>query len=522
MQECGQGRGMRLTRSWPNCCTPIAPSFMGRSFIFDKKLIRILSVSFALLLFGSITMNSIVGNGGVNAIGWIVVLAILFLFYNKDADTQVICLMLFFLSFYDYSSEKGGLWNYVFFIFIGFFVAENRIRIAGDKTFRTFAIIIATLVILGIFCINPGDLADKVTYFVVFMSFILFFSIAKSVLFNFSFFKMFTAIVLFTSVMQFVICVNERFEFTHTSLPFFPTEELTDAPDFDLREEGLNTNKVRNWGSLGDFEAFGEVNAMFFIFYLTFLVRQGKAAKRLKLFTPIRLILVFTTLCVLLSGTRSSLLMIVLFTVIIYLFNLKQLFNWQFFAGLAVTALVFLLSYNYVYEKLGLSTFAKRMNFLSETKVDVTTGEGTNRKGPYDMGMHALNSDSHVIGNGYAIGGTYRIINNSGSDSISFMDAHNLYLTLPLYLGWIGSTLFLFAFIYPIYRCSQIKGMLALPFAFMWTSFLLNQFKIVFIRHPHYECLILLYLGFTYAYCRSHKLFEQEIGTLINKKVSWA
>jgi O-Antigen ligase len=494
---------------------------MDRSFLFNKKLIGILSVVFALLLFGSITMNSVVGNGGVNAIGWIVVLAILFLFFNKEANTQAIMIMLFFLSFYDYSSEKGGLWNYVFFIFIGFFVAENKIRIAGDKIFRTFAVIVAALVIIGIFCINPGAMGDKISYFLVFMSFILFFSIAKSVLFNFSFFKLFTAIVLITSVMQFLICINERFEFTHTSLPFFPTQEMTDT-DFDLREENLGTNKVRNWGSLGDFEAFGEVNAMFFIFYLTFLVRQGQVARRLKLFTPIRLILVFTTLCVLLSGTRSSVLMIAIFTFIIYLFNLKQLFNWQFFGGLAVLALIFMLSGNFVYEKLGLNTLTKRLNFLSETNVDVTTGEGTNRQGPYDLGLHALASNSHVIGNGYAFGGDYRTINNSGSASIEFMDAHNLYLTIPLYLGWIGSAIFLFAFIYAIYRCTKIKGMLALPFAFMWISFLLNQAKIVFIRHPHYECLIIVFLGFTYAYCRSYKIFEQEIREQIPKSVSWA
>ena len=494
---------------------------MDRSFLFNKKLTRILWVAFALLLFGSVTLNSIVGNGGVNAMGWLIVLGILFLFFNKEANTQAICLMLFFLSFYDYSSEKGGLWNYVFFIFIGFFVAENKIRIAGDKTFRTFAMILATLVIVGIFCINPAGIGDKISYFVVFMSFILFFSIAKSIVFDFSFFKLFTAIVLITSVMQFLICVNERFEFTHTSLPFFPTQVMTDA-DFDLREENLGANKVRNWGSLGDFEAFGEVNAMFFIFYLTFLVRQGKAARRLKLVTPIRLILAFTALCVLLSGTRSSVLMIVIFTFVVFLFNLKQLFNWQFFGGLAVAALTFLLSYNYVYTALGLSTLTKRLNFLSETNVDVTTGEGTNRKGPYDMGLHALNSDSHIIGNGYAFGGDYRTINNSGSESIAYMDAHNLYLTIPLYLGWIGSVIFLLALIYPIYRCSKIKGMLAVPFAFMWISFLINQAKIVFIRHPHYECLIFVFLGFTYAYCRTYKIFEQEIGEQIHKSVSWA
>jgi hypothetical protein len=494
---------------------------MDRSFLFNKKLTGILSVSFALLLFGTLTLNSIVGNGGVNAVGWIIVLAILFQFFNKEANTQAICIMLFFLSFYDYSSEKGGLWNYTFFIFIGLFVAENKIRIVGDKTFRTFAAIVAALVMIGIFCINPAAIGDKISYFVVFMSFILFFSIAKSILFDFSFFKLFTAIVLITSVMQFLICVNERFELTHKSLPFFPTQEMTDT-DFDLREENLGTNKVRNLGSLGDFEAFGEINAMFFIFYLTFLVRQGRAARRLKLFTPIRLILVFTTLCVLLSGTRSSVLMIAIFTFVIFLFNLKQILNWQFFGGLAVAALTFLLSYNYVYTKLGLDTLTKRLNFLSETNVDVTTGEGTNRKGPYDMGMHALASNSHIIGNGYAFGGNYRVINNSGSQSISFMDAHNLYLTIPLYLGWIGSAIFVFALIYPIFRCLKIKGMLAMPFAFMWISFVLNQAKIVFIRHPNYECLIFLFLGFTYAYCRSYKIFEREVGALIHKNVSWA
>jgi O-antigen ligase len=494
---------------------------MDRSFLFNKKLTRILSVAFALLLFGSVTLNSVVGNGGVNAIGWLIVLAILFLSFNKEADTQVICLMLFFLSFYDYSSEKGGLWNYVFFIFIGFFIAENRIRIAVDKTFRTFAAIVAALVMIGIFCINPAGIGDKISYFVVFMSFILFFSIAKSILFDLSFFKLFTAIVLITSVMQFLICINERFEFTHTSLPFFPTQGMTDT-DFDLREENLGTNKVRNLGTLSDFEAFGEINAMFFIFYLTFLVRQGQAARRLKLFTPVRLILVFTALCVLLSGTRSSVLMIVIFTLLIYLFNLKQLFNPQFLGGLAVAVLAFLLSYNYVYTTLGLSTLTKRLNFLAETNVDVTTGEGTNRRGPYDMGMHALANNSHVIGNGYAFGGDYRTINNSGSQSIAFMDAHNLYLTIPLYLGWIGSAIFLLALIYPIYRCSKIKGMLAMPFALMWISFLINQAKIVFIRHPHYECLIFVFLGFTYAYCRTYKIFEQEVGELIYKSVPWA
>ena len=61
-----------------------------------------------------------------------------------------------------------------------------------------------------------------------------------------------------------------------------------------------------------------------------------------------------------------------------------------------------------------------------------------------------------------------------------------------------------------------------MPFALMWISFLINQAKIVFIRHPHYECLILVFLGFTYAYCRSYKIFEREVGELIHKSVKWA
>jgi O-Antigen ligase len=484
---------------------------MDSTSLFDKRLIGILTVAGAMLLFGSITMKSLVANGGVNMIGWLIVIVILFVSFNKEANTQAISIMLFFLSFYDYSSEKGGLWNYVFFIFAGAFVAWNKIRLGRDKTFRAFSASLATLVLIGIFFINPGETGDKISYCVVFLGFILFFSIARSIVFDFSFFRLFTGIIVVISVMQFLICINERFEYTHINLPFFPTQEMTDAPDWDLREQNLSTNKVRNWGSLGDFEAFGEVNAMFFIFYLTFLVREGKKVRKFKLVAPIRLILIFTALCVLLSGTRSSLLMIGSFTFIIYLFNLKQLLNWQFFGGLTVTFLVVLLSFNFVYSKLGLDTLATRMNILNDSKVDVSTGEGINRKGPYDMGLQALNNGDHVIGNGYAFGPDYRTINNSGSESIEFMDAHNLYLTLPLYFGWIGSVIVLLALIYPIYRCLKIKGTLGVPFALMWISFLLNQMKIVFIRHPHYECLIFVLLGFTYAYCDSHKEFDQEV-----------
>ncbi len=487
---------------------------MNSELFINKKLIGILAVIFALLVVGSFTMKTFVASGAVNALSWLVMLVILFKFFNKQVDAQTITVMLLFLSFYNYSSEKGGVWNYAFFLFTGLLVSEKRIKIGRDKTFRAFSIFLAALVILGIFYVNPSGMGDKISYAVVFLSFVLFFSIAKSIVFNISFFKLFTAIVLVIAVMQFVICVNQRFEITHVNLPFFPTQELNDEPDNDLREEGLDTNKVRNWGSVGDFEAFGEVNAMLFIFYFTFLVREGKTVRKLKLLTPIRLILVFTVLCVLLSGTRSSLLMAGGFVFLIYLFNLKKLLNWKFFSGLALLLLLFLVSFNFIYTKLGLDTLATRMNILAESNVDVSTGEGINRKGPYDMGFEALNSSSHMIGNGYAFGKDYQYINNSGSNSIAFMDAHNLYLTLPLYFGWIGSVIILLLLIYPVYKGSRIKGMLGLPFALMWLSFLLNQFKIVFIRHPNYESLIFVLLGLTYAYCNGSKMFDDEVRLL--------
>jgi O-antigen ligase len=157
-----------------------------------------------------------------------------------------------------------------------------------------------------------------------------------------------------------------------------------------------------------------------------------------------------------------------------------------------------------LYKYLGFETLFERFD---QQKINLATGEGTNRIDVYKMGLNTLRNDSYILGNGYAFSEIYKKINNGKSKNLQFIDAHNLYLTLPLYFGWFGTFLFLLLFLNILYLLWNIKGDLSYPFISLWVIFLINQFKITFIRDPHYETIIFILLGISYSYYISKRKF---------------
>ncbi len=455
------------------------------------------------LIAGCLCLNSLFPSPIFFALGFIGILFTLISNYKKVIRPDDYLLIILSVSFFDYSSSRGGLWNYINFFFLVYLIISGRWKpkMPGRLHFILPLFLIITLA--GLIFINPAEGLEKISFFIVFASFVLSFLFACQVRFTLGFFQKFSKVLLFIVCYQFLICLNQRFEFFDSIFPFFPTQP--DVADYDLRDSGLGVNKVRNWGSVSNFELFAEINSMVFVFYVCCFSIYDSVLEASKLRSTAMFLIVFSLLNILLSGTRSSLIIILMFVAIVFLFRARTfIFSKKWLPAFILVALMLFVFSNSVIKTLGLETLVLRLNLITRSEVNLYTGAGMNRQGSYQLAFERISEESLIIGNGYSFGQTYSQI-MKGDHVSAFIDFHSLYLSLPFFYGWPGSFLFLLVLAIPLYVLYKKKGPLWIAFFFLWAVFFINEYKIQFIRDPHYTMIIWILLGITYSFMDRYK-----------------
>jgi hypothetical protein len=238
---------------------------------------------------------------------------------------------------------------------------------------------------------------------------------------------------------------------------------------------------------------------MLFGFYLFSLGLYWDFIWGNRLVTSCLVIVLVSLANVFLSGTRSSIILVAVVTIFLALLRIKTLItNFRIlFIAICAIGLSFL-SASTIEKALGLETAVMRLQILEDSQVDFISGEGVNRHGTFQLAHKRLGESNFLIGNGYSFGANYKRITN-GTHNSSFIDFHNLYLSLPLFYGWIGAGLLMLLFLIPI-PSLLTKRPLSMCFMVFWSIFFVNEYKIQFIRNPQYSMIIWLMLGLTYAF----------------------
>jgi len=156
----------------------------------------------------------------------------------------------------------------------------------------------------------------------------------------------------------------------------------------------------------------------------------------------------------------------------------------------------------------------EQLNQTSFSIQSVISGESINRYETFVQALKRLNSQSWFFGSGLGPLESNKIAWWGYSEDTPYIDFHNLYYSLPMIYGYIGSFIFLFIILRTIFLSMKsrikiskgfyLKSML-IYMPFFWMLFLLDEWKISMLRNNNYHMLVWMFLGLNMAMIKTLK-----------------
>lgn len=475
-----------------------------------KSIFKYVFISLLLGLFTTDLFNN-------KYIGFAIILipisSIFLKIYRSSEDKFDFLLFIFILShFTQYGANRGGLWvTLIFVVFIlkfrEIFVRFLHLSIA----LRILILILLLYDILGLIIVNEKDVIIRIQYFFMFSTLLLVFTFASTVPLSEGHLIKLFKVCFIIQIFSFLIALNQKY----LLLPI-PNTAL-----FPLRVDLFGEFQTsRSSSMIDDYELFAEYSLLSFIIFFPQILfrRKNVSLKNYQL-------IIFCVLCVInifLSGTRSSVILIVIAFIVFGLISLifkrgsKAFFKLSSILILIIIIFVFLGSY------IGLNIVSDRfadVNIFDLQFRDISEGGGINRGDIFRIALSRLNNQSWQIGYGFGTPES-NLLAWFGSSNYIYADYHNMYLTLPILFGWGGAVSFvliIFTILLKLINTmknlkfiknSYISNML-IGLVVCWASFLINEYKINIWRNLHYVMLILIWLGISYSLASNAKKLKE-------------
>ena len=427
-----------------------------------------------------------------------------FFYYNlHKQDLVSFFIQLLIGNFFVYGLKFGGNYNLSAFAAIVFYTAIN-----GKITFLQSSILdMAVKTALSIWCVfafistfggNVFPFDIEIQNFFAFGLMLFTFFFATRVRFTEDDFYKFIITISIFSGYEFLVAVNQKYVLYNSPFPFFPTIDA--SIEFYM---GI----VRSVSTLNNFEAFAEFS-MSLITLLLPGILSGTALKKSKSFYYLSLVtIVLCALSIVLSGTRSSILLLPFSFLTICLFLGRRL-KIRLIIFMAFTMAV-LFAANSQFKLIDLDVFSERSEGLEVDQITLSSmlnGESMNRGGLFPYAFEQVKKTG-IVGRGYFVtGNEYRAVHfKKGEMDDGIADYHNLYMSSYVMFGAIGCIAMMFIFFYSLARgwrtFWQLRRKdhflldLLLGFNVLFFYFLINQFKIQFIRDINYFTIIMLLLS---------------------------
>lgn len=429
-------------------------------------------------------------------------------------------LVLFACVHFGIGESQGGLWSYVSFsVFLVAILWKDGPAIKlSSVPWGTSALLFLFIAhqLLGTI-LNPYSLTSNIQATVVAFSHVLVFYYCASQPMTASRLKRLLSIWFVIACWAFAMSLNQKYHWVITPSPLLPQR-------YDVTG-GIVTIPA---ASFSNSELFGEYFCIVFVLSLV-IITHLKELARLRIKTIFPLLMVLLSLgAMLMGGSRAAVLLAAAATAYIVFDNIVIASSAGTIRRLFVLLAALLIGGVFIL-KLGSFLFLDAMveDFEqldpSNTTVEaVISGEAINRSTVYAPAYRRLSEKSWWIGYGYNLSGNNR--ESLGIEGERIVDFHSLYLSLPIFYGWIGATayvLLVFGAGLRIYLCylkarrlNHFLVPIALGLAIVWGVFLLDQYKISVTRNPSYFILTWFWLGWTHSVANSmrHQLDHRPDG----------
>jgi hypothetical protein len=381
---------------------------------------------------------------------------------------------------------------------IAYYVLYDRPALRGASLFGklgyAFFAILLGCQILAVVANDRIGLATKLSSFGVFFLMIAVVYNLSKVKVVYDDYQRFIYVLFFFTCYMLVVSVNQRLYIT--DLPIFPTGDPN--AEFEL-------NLVRSGGTFLNYEAYGEYSLSLIVLLLPGILSGRVKRMSNTLFLASLAIIIISLFAIVLSGTRSSLLLLPLaFLFIIFCLGRRLKIAYLFaFIALAVGAFIA----NTKYEFVDVNIFIERsasMDLEHMSIKDLLSGSEMNRGEIFDYGFKKINESKGLIGAGYYTKEENYVV--AHFDRLNYLptDYHNLYLSSIVLWGAVGAIALLLFFFISIYQGIRVYFQkrnvedytldLLLGFNTFFLFFMINEYKIQFIRSSNYFVLMFLFL----------------------------
>ena len=454
--------------------------------------------SIAILVLGSFSYPD------VSTFGAICILPIALILANSliKGDIFSFLLQIFIGCHFTYGKQIGGIYTLagslaiIIFVFIGRDLQrKNRIKSSLSSVQKNVLYSLLFLQIVSLTANSPYDDYKKIISILFFFSVVTIFIFGSRLNITEKDCKRFINIIFFTSVYMLLVALNQIYQLIPEN-PLMPTYE-----------NGLfEKNIFRSSGTLLNFEFFGEYSLGIILLLLPGTI--SGSFKRLGNFTHKASIATIVISCysIILSGTRSSLLLLpIFFIVILFKYNSYIKYYKLAFISILLIIPITLIDFN---SFIDLDSFSNRNENLKGISLDkVLSGEAINRGATFTYGIQKIGTKiqngSLIIGEGYYTTRDEYKKTHFDKLEIIFPDYHNFYMSSIILWGLPGALLFIYFFASFVfkgiqasnsYKSNNIYGDLIFGYNLLFVSILINQFKIQFIRDSNYFTLLFVLL----------------------------
>jgi hypothetical protein len=460
----------------------------------EKKIMpswQIISVSFVFLMCASLLFPSIT-NPAIGIIIGIPVILSLSYAVLKSYDTLSYILIVVVCNHFRFYEN---LWNMFFLFFMCAFHSADFLKTYKKNSVFIFLFAgISLLDIIGLLLNRSIALPEFFSGMASFAAYFLLFRYLINYRFKKEDLERIFKVIFFIIFFEFAIAICQKLGLFHIDLPFLPLTAV-------FEEETTNLSMFRVSGSFGDFELLAEYSAFFLIFFMTLLFykRKDRQYPAVKIFALVLALVVL----ILLSGTRSSLFLVVFAIALLFLLHPGKLFSTRLWIVGSIIGLSFSLMIKNG-DPLGLNLVFDRIGEMDvKSNSNQSSDEVINRDLTFHYAYKRLAERPWIIGAGYTTGRGYSTA-LFGDEVPEVKDYHSLYLSMPVFFGWTGAFFFclLFASTLILYLRNILKvqkGSLAfyisLGLFLTWSMLFINEYKIQFIRYPNHFFLIWFWMA---------------------------
>jgi hypothetical protein len=483
---------------------------------------KLLFISALLLIVGHLLLQQYMPNIAAGAIGYLLLIIILgyVLYYRHDLFGFIMA--IYICSHFSYGDGHGGLWNIVAFTVLLFYFLSGRHRPELKQPNTGINILLVIFIffnVAGWIFKNPMPIVPLLKGACAFIGYMLMYLVASKIEITAARIKVFLSIVFFLLLYQVAVSLIQYYALLDTGTPLVGGTTLGLEKTLDF---GKTTGRHEPRGTIGHFELCSEY-ALLMICLSIPLLSSSTTRTEIKFnYTALSIMIFACISIIIITSMRGAFILAIVITAFYYMvFSLRifSVFDKITQQIKIILLVIFLLPAVSIY--IGVSEFEKDFSRLDTKKMNVenvVSGKSINRGGLADYAIRRMESESWLIGYG---SGT---INSNqwawfGIDTTKnkapMADFHNLYVSLPMIYGWLGSLAFIGIILMTFFSLlsvtlkyrNQKSFLLVLSFGLtvMWGAFLMHEYKISILRNANYQMLFWIWLGLSASVVKTIK-----------------